>query len=880
MPYQPAILGTARLNNFRLAYLTADQAFKRPAYIRVILGGVEMTRHVMVNSVRIRDVIFDTPNTCNLQFYGATPIVGQRLEIWVDSNAPVLLFSGELQTVDKTYAKNRFAVTHPCTAIDDTAAANRRRPLGLFTNVSATAIAQTLISTYAPGFSSAGVEANLPAITVNFDGSEAGMKGCLTQIAKLIGGYWYFENKTLYLFQTPPGPPPDPIIDTPGRFLDDPPIKWTIDKSQVRTRVYGKGASTRLAATVDPTVTTIPIDSAVMFNPAGGKAIAAVTPDGAASRVLSYTGVIQTGGGGLVGPGASPSSAPGLALQAGAGVDTGAHGYAVTFTTALGESVASPVASITVGFTAPAATAPTPGSPTSGGAVDIGTHQYGVTFVTASGETNLIAASAPVTITPGPIAPPSPAPTNVAEDGTYSPGWSVGDSITYRVTFVTATGETTPGALSPAVIGSASSENPSLYMKANRVGLAIGPAGVTARRVYRYRNGAIVGYRQVANNTATTYIEYGTIMAPGAGVSPPTTNTTTEGGATVATVPLTAIPKGSAEVTARKLYRYSAAAWRLLDTIANNTATTYTDTKANSALGGAPGGNTATANQVAVTFAAGGSGVTGRKLYRTTAGGAQLKLLATIAENTSTNYLDAIPDVALGALAPSNDTSGLSQPNGQMLPGSTTIIVANTAAFSASGGWAIVGNGEQAIRYTGITANSLTGIPPAGVGSLVASVSYNSTITAAATLTGVSGIQESMLQDSPIHVWVQRDDTAAQAYMVSLDGGGDGIYEHIITDERRSESSLQQACDAQLELYSRPLVSVVYAARDLKTKSGKTITINLESPPISESLTIQDVAISEIGTYYGTRPKFTVSASSVRHSFDSILRMLIRKADS
>ena len=54
------------------------------------------------------------------------------------------------------------------------------------------------------------------------------MKGCLTALAKLIGGYWYFENKTLYLFITPPGTPPDPIDDTPGRFLHEPAITWSV----------------------------------------------------------------------------------------------------------------------------------------------------------------------------------------------------------------------------------------------------------------------------------------------------------------------------------------------------------------------------------------------------------------------------------------------------------------------------------------------------------------------------------------------------------------------------------------------------------------------------------------------------------------------------
>ena len=155
------------------------------------------------------------------------------------------------------------------------------------------------------------------------------MKGCLTAVAKIIGGYWYFENKVLYLFLTPPGPAPDPIDDTPNRFLHEPQVKWTIDKSQVRTRVYGKGASSDLAATVDPTVTIVPLEEATMFNPVGGKAIAAVTPDGAASRILTYTGVQVGGGGGLVGPGATPASAPGLALVDGSGIENGVHKYAV-----------------------------------------------------------------------------------------------------------------------------------------------------------------------------------------------------------------------------------------------------------------------------------------------------------------------------------------------------------------------------------------------------------------------------------------------------------------------------------------------------------------------------------------------------------------------
>lgn len=996
MPLQPAVLGpNTRLNNFRLNYLTAAQVAARATYLRVVIGGVDVARpdsptRVLYKSMSIRDVVFDAPNTCALTLYGAAPHVGQPIEVWINSNTPTLLFSGELQTVESTYKGRPTTVVYPVTAIDDTAAANRRRPLRPYVNVSASTIARDLIATYAPGFSSAGVEANLPAVSINFDGSEGGMKGCLTALAKLIGGYWYFEQKTLYLFITPPGPAPDPIDTTPGRFLHDPAITWAIDKSQVRTRVYGKGASSRITASIAAATDLIPLENGEMFNPAGGQAIAGITPDGAASRVLMYTGVQLGGGGGLVGPGAAPSAAPGLSPVDGVGIESGIHSYAVTFTTAAGESLPGPSAAITVGLTAPPASAPIAGTPTPGGAINTGTHYYVVTFVTASGETTSTAGSNGVTTTIG-SGVPSPSETNAALRKVVG---NLATTVVYRyqTTFTTASGgETLPGAPG-AVLSPTTPPGPPLvaqtadyesggalvpghyyeYRLAGTVGsyeTALGPVfgvtipndplltrivlgyvgisadpRITGRKLYRwvtsawrlvatipdnlpnlfYRDGAsdaslgaaragegaigtppgdqatvtvptsgdarVVGrkvYRSdngagfrllttLGNNSATAYIDNTASVASNA----PAPTADTSGGASYQTVPLSGIPIGPANVTARRIYRYSTDTYRLVTTIANNTATTYTDTAANSALGvPVPGVNTAAANRVGVTVPLGGSTITGRKVYRTAAGVAALKLLTTIANNTTTAITDAAADATLGAAVPVSDTSGLAQPSGQVPAGATVIIVANTAPFATGGGWAVVGNGEQVIRYTGKTATTLTGIPPGGPGAIVASISYNSTITAAPALVGVTGILEAIIRNSPIHVWVQRDDAAAQANMIALDGGGDGVYEHIWSDERRTEASLIQVCDAQLRLYGRPLVTVTYASRDLKTKSGKPVQITLSSPAINEALTIQDVAITELGIK-GLAPKFTVTASQAHQSLESVLRMLIRKADA
>jgi uncharacterized phiE125 gp8 family phage protein len=66
----------------------------------------------------------------------------------------------------------------------------------------------------------------------------------------------------------------------------------------------------------------------------------------------------------------------------------------------------------------------------------------------------------------------------------------------------------------------------------------------------------------------------------------------------------------------------------------------------------------ATHGQVALTaIPLGGSAVTQRKLYRTAAGGSTYLWLATLSNNTATTYTDNIADTALGAQAPTVNTT-------------------------------------------------------------------------------------------------------------------------------------------------------------------------------------------------------------------------------
>jgi len=407
-----------------------------------------------------------------------------------------------------------------------------------------------------------------------------------------------------------------------------------------------------------------------------------------------------------------------------------------------------------------------------------------------------------------------------------------------------------------------------------------GDARAVGRKVYRSDNSAPFRFlATIANNTATQYID--NIASVSSNADAPTTDTT--GGAQTCVVALTNIPLGPGAVTARRLYRTPANSTQLLllATISNNTATTYSDNKNDSTLGAAPPAtNTTDTRQVALSkIPVGSSGVTARKVYRTAANAAQLKLLGTVADNTTTGFTDNNADATLGANVPTVDTSNLQQPQGQVNAGATVMPVSATAGFAAAGGFAVVGNGEQVIRYSGITATTLTGIPASGPGSLTATVPYNSSVTNAPALIGVPAAgpgaiaARGLVDGEEIHLLIERNDTAAQAELAAIEGG-DGVIEHYIQDRRLSAAGATTTADAELALFSRAEVRVTYTTRDTKTRTGKTIVANLPSPTnlVGEFL-IQRVQLTQFDIP-GVPPLRTVAASSTRFSFDDVLRRL------
>lgn len=795
--------GTARAGAVRSNY-HSPCLFVSVNGVQRATGRIDLPAKILDGSLSISEVQGQTPNTCSFTAKGWTPTVGLPIVITLGSiNNLDRLYAGQILSTDQTYVGTPGNAAYHANCIDWTWGLNKQHVTTRYTNTSATTIAQALIASYAPGYTSVNVQAGLATVDqITFTNQD--LSACLTQLAKRIGADWHVDyHQDLHFFTADASETNPTILNAAHPTLDS--LGVTRDGGAWVNRVYFDGGGANAQGPVAVGETILPVETAVWYEATGG-----VVRCGPQS--LTYTGRSLGGGGALVGPGIGPSTALSAALADGAGIETGDHVYAVTYVTAAGESLPGPLLTVTVGVVAAPLTAPIVAAPVAGPGPDAGLHTYGVTFVTAIGETTASPLSTSVTTTI--LATPT-----VLMNATYTnAGGGPYPFVTgelerdWAYTWGTPTGETLPSPLEAPFSG------------------------------------------------------------PGVGGGGPFKGIMT-------------VPVGPLGTTSRKIYRTVAGGsqLKLVRTIADNVTTAADDTVADGDLGAnVPTTNTATANQVALAaIPVGAAAVTSRRIYRTVAAGSQLKLQATIADNLTTTATDATADAGLGATVPVTDTSGLAQPAGQILAGATSLSLADARAFPATGGWAVIGNGQQIIRYTGTTGNSLTGIPASGAGAIVATIAYNSTVTASPQITGIpasgaGSIRYGILKGDPVNLRVQVDDVAGQLALKALfdhDGTFDGICDATFQDGTLGHTEALARARAQLTLLNQLTVSVRWTCRDTNTHAGRTMTANIVTPTaLQGAFRVQAVTIS--GFAPAILPTYQASASALRFSFDDLLRLL------
>jgi hypothetical protein len=411
----------------------------------LVIGGQPWTARV--GSAVVRDMVNEQVNTfeCMIDDPASAPVPGNDLRLGLGSILPArLIFGGVIQSVDDTFTLTTDHPSWRVRAVDYGVLLNRRQVWCTYTNVSATTAAFDLLARFSSGFTGTHIAVGLPAITLTLD--EVNLSAAFTELANLIGGYWYVDYaKDVHLFvnETDPATDPHPLDGTPPAPLADPILTMRSDNSQRRTRILVVGVSVKLLAPVRASDGQIPIETAEPF--AGAGAMAQFGSDGARVDYTSTAPGDATGI--LTGNVTKPGAAPNRDLAVGvAGQLSGWYQWAVAFGTGSGET---PVGPRTPALFCPAFT--TPGAPPGVGPTGIvgplaGGYFWAVSFVTTLGETLVgpLAYRNAIGITPG-AANLLVGPAAISR---LSPG-----AYTWVVTFLTAYGETGAGQGVTATLG-------------------------------------------------------------------------------------------------------------------------------------------------------------------------------------------------------------------------------------------------------------------------------------------------------------------------------------------------------------------------------------------------------------------------------------------
>lgn len=159
--------------------------------------------------------------------------------------------------------------------------------------------------------------------------------------------------------------------------------------------------------------------------------------------------------------------------------------------------------------------------------------------------------------------------------------------------------------------------------------------------------------------------------------------------------------------------------------------------------------------------------------------------------------------------------------------GATTLAVADTQPFSASGGSAVIGRNQ--ITYTGLTTNSGAGL-----------------------LTGVTGLDYDIAQDEAVDVLAIATDGGLNALLAILLGGSlSGQATHYLQDGRLSLSEATARAAADLDNYGEVLTLCSFTYRNYvrHLKVGRQLA---STTPVNGTFVIRSIQIQPYGNIANT----------------------------
>jgi hypothetical protein len=216
----------------------------------VTINGSDRSTAVRMASVQITLNRNDQPDTATLivnRDGGFTPAAGHTIGIALGDSLNYI-FAGQIVLVNYLRANSADLPDFELTCTDWTPLFNRRLITADFSGQSATDIATTIVEDYTSGFFTYGIDSGLATIDEFICVNETPL-GAIRRLANILGG----------------GCDINPL-STLKAFAPE------YDFSQIRTRVYVEGRSTRTLTPVPVGATSFPIEEGWIFLPSGGTA--------------------------------------------------------------------------------------------------------------------------------------------------------------------------------------------------------------------------------------------------------------------------------------------------------------------------------------------------------------------------------------------------------------------------------------------------------------------------------------------------------------------------------------------------------------------------------------------------------------------------------
>lgn len=540
-----------RLNAFRLNYLKATFLIS----IGGIWSGAGAGQDLLIESLTISDRLYEVPNTLIATVRGTKPIEGQVIRIAIGSRNAAPLFAGNILRVTRVWAADNPAfVLYQIEATDPTWRLNALTFSARYRNQSASAIAADIITKAPAGFTPM-IEPGLPVLDeISF--TNVAIMDALAQLATRIGGYTLCDyDGRVYLFTTADTISPPVALTANHKSLGA--VSYVRDLTQIITRAVVEGGGGNALAPIPPGSTSIPVDPLSWYAEAGGYVRSG-------PQRIRYTGIAGGGAGAFAGEGTTPTTPPTLAINQGpSAIEDGSHSWAYTWVTGTGESLPSPLVSITLGGSS--VSGPSTPPPIQNYAVLHSNLTIGATYTFALGwnyntdprtMTALSPLGAPASIVCGqfddPLNPPNPHAMMILW-GYYNHYYGTIDPAAKHLCWYRKVGSdwyfenSIPIAqINDGIHGSVSSQtdaaivadttyhprNPSpagnvVKKQVIVSGIAPGPAGVSSRKVYRTAANAsqLKLHSTIADNTTTAMATYDNTSDAALGANAPIADT-------------------------------------------------------------------------------------------------------------------------------------------------------------------------------------------------------------------------------------------------------------------------------------------------------------------------------------------------------------------